>query len=76
MSKAVGSSVTPEQVFTFISDYIAEHGISPNLREISAHFNIGHATAISHLIRLEERGKIRRRLKVARGISIMPGVQI
>ena len=59
-----------QQVFDFISRYLAEHDCPPTLREISMHVGVkGTATAMQHLEALEKKGYINRRVG-SRGISL------
>ncbi len=50
----------------FLRAYVDEHGISPTLEEIAAHFGVNKVTVFGHVAEMERKGVIRRR---ARGIS-------
>lgn len=62
---------TLDTVFTFLAAFIAEHGYSPSLREISAHCYIGRSTVIHYLDRLEAQGRISREEGKARSIVLI-----
>ncbi|MEM1451731.1 MAG: transcriptional repressor LexA [Planctomycetota bacterium] len=53
-------------ILEFLRDYVAEHGISPTLEEIAAHFGVNKVTVFGHVAEMERKGVLRRR---ARGVS-------
>jgi repressor LexA len=60
-----------QEVLDFITNYQAEHGSSPTLREISACIGTaGTAAAMHHLGALEKKGYIQRREGSSRGIVL------
>ncbi len=48
------------QLLNFIREWQIEHGYTPSLREVSAHFQINVPTTAQHLRALENKGLIRR----------------
>ena len=62
---------TLETVYTFLESFIAEHGYSPSLREISARCYIGRSTVIHYLDRLEAQGRLSREEGKARSIVLI-----
>ena len=61
---------TTRIVFVYLRDTIAEHGIPPNIRQISDAAYIGRSTVYRHLDRLEAWGWIEREPGMARGIRL------
>ena len=60
-----------KEVLYFITNYQAEHGSSPTLREISSRIGTaGTAAAMHHLGALEKKGYIQRREGSSRGIVL------
>ncbi|MEM9380306.1 MAG: transcriptional repressor LexA [Planctomycetota bacterium] len=53
-------------ILEFLRDYVDEHGISPTLEEIAAHFGVNKVTVFGHVAEMERKGVLRRR---ARGVS-------
>lgn len=53
-------------ILEFLRGYVDEHGISPTLEEIAAHFGVNKVTVFGHVAEMERKGVIRRR---ARGVS-------
>jgi repressor LexA len=61
-----------QEALDFVRSYLAEHGIAPTLKEISAHLKTGGAqNARTILIHLEQRGYIRRLRYRPRAIEIV-----
>lgn len=47
-----------QRIYAFVVGFIEEKGYSPSVRDIAAHFNIGHSTVRKRLSRLREQGLI------------------
>lgn len=62
---------TLDTVYAFLETFIAEHGYSPSLREISAQCYIGRSTVIHYLDRLEAQGRLSREEGKARSIVLI-----
>ncbi|MFQ5738952.1 MAG: transcriptional repressor LexA [Acidobacteriota bacterium] len=59
-------------ILNFLQGYLREHGYSPSLEEIAAHFGIASLNGVfKHLRALEERGFIRRLSNQARSIQLL-----
>ncbi len=59
-----------KKILEFIVNFVKEHKISPTTREIAAHFNIAPKNVLKYLKILEEKGYIKRKKKVSRGIIL------
>ncbi len=60
------------KVFTFVQDYIAQHGKSPSLREIMTGVGYASMSVVSHhLDNMQRDGYIERNPKEARSIRIL-----
>lgn len=58
---AKGLTTRQEEILRFISDYQAEHGYPPSIREMGARFKIGSLRGVTvHLDALEKKGFIER----------------
>jgi repressor LexA len=70
-------ALTPHQkdVLEFISKQLEVSGYPPTLREIGAHFNIGSTNGVRCILSaLEQKGQIRRKAHLSRGIELVnPG---
>lgn len=67
------SDLTPrqQQVYTFLSRYIQQHGFAPSLREIAAHLGVsGNLGVLRHLDALEHKGYICRNSGNSRAIVV------
>jgi repressor LexA len=67
-----GMQLTQRQseILTFLQDHLEQHGSTPSLREIMAHFHFASPTTVSdHLRLLEKKGVIRREPGRARNIQ-------
>jgi repressor LexA len=66
-------TLTPAQLamLRFIAAFRADHGLSPKLDEIAAHFGITKITVHGHLVKLERKGAISRQKGRARSIEIL-----
>ena len=53
-------------ILEFLTNYVAEHGISPTLEEIAGHFGVNTVTIFGHVAELERKGVVKR---AARGVS-------
>jgi repressor LexA len=62
---------TTEQVYSFLCQYIEEHGYSPSIRDIALGCYIGRSTVIRHLDKLEGQGRISREPEQPRSIGII-----
>lgn len=61
-----------ERVYKFVVRYIDKNGMSPTLQEIADGVDLQSANATrAHLEALVEQGRINRRPKVARGITLV-----
>lgn len=59
-------------ILEFFSAYVEEHGISPTLEEVAAHFNVNKVTVFGHVAEMERKGVLRRRARgVSRGLEIV-----
>ncbi len=65
-------SLTPKQkgVLDFINRFTVKFGYSPSLQEIANHFKKSISTAQHFIEELEQKGYLRKKENVARGISI------
>jgi repressor LexA len=60
-----------QQIFDYITDYLDDNGYPPTVREISGKIGVnGTATAIKHLVALERKGYIQRRMGHSRSINL------
>ena len=55
-----------QDILEFLRAYLDDHGISPTLEEIAAHFGVNKVTVFGHIGEMERKGVIKRR---APGIS-------
>jgi len=61
-----------KQILEFFQAYHAEHGISPTLEEIAAHFGVNKVTIFGHVSELERKGALRRSAPgVSRGLQLV-----
>lgn len=61
-----------QEVLTFVTRHLREHGYPPTLREISRHIGTsGTISAQRHLEALERKGFVRRRAGSSRGIELV-----
>lgn len=66
-----GITARQHEVLTYVSDYIAEHGYPPTLREIASHFGWASSLAAGdHLRALEKKGFITRTPMISRGLAL------
>lgn len=59
-----------ETVYTFIQNFVHEHGYAPSLRKIGEACYIGRSTVVRHLDKLEAIGQIERETGKARSIRL------
>jgi SOS-response transcriptional repressor LexA len=71
MSQATGS-----RVLSFVRSYVADRGLAPSVREISAGVSLAPSTVHRLLDELETRGELVRLRGVARGLLIASDPQI
>ena len=62
-----------DSVYDFIRGFIAEHGFSPTLREISAACYMSTTTVVRYLDALCAAGRISRELQKPRSIALQDG---
>jgi repressor LexA len=62
-----------QQVLKFISDFTAEHGFAPTVREIAQAMKIAIKGAQDHLSALQRKGYIERKSKTPRTIQVTAG---
>lgn len=63
-----------QQILAAIKGYVRENGFPPTIREIGAAVGIATPNGVKqHLLSLERKGRIRRRVGAARGIQIIEG---
>ena len=70
-----GRDLTPRQlsIFQFIQDFLLHYGYSPTLREIGEAVGLSSTSSVSHqLLRLEEKGHLRRGSGRARTVVLLP----
>lgn len=61
-----------KEILDFIRAFVAEHGYSPTLDEIARSFHLASLNGVhKHLVALEERGFLRRRLNHARSLQVL-----
>jgi repressor LexA len=60
-----------DQVYIFVRDFIRQHGYPPTLREIAAGLYVGTTSVLRCLDILEARGRIFRKPRKSRGISLL-----
>lgn len=67
--------MTPRRaaILRFVSDYIAEHGMSPTLDEIAASQGVNKTTAFEHVRSLMRMGLVSARPNETRSIRIVAG---
>ncbi|MEM6674957.1 MAG: transcriptional repressor LexA [Planctomycetota bacterium] len=59
-------------ILEFLQGYLDEHGISPTLEEIAAHFGVNKVTVFGHVAEMERKGVLRRRARgVSRGLELV-----
>jgi repressor LexA len=61
-----------ESILKFITDYVAENGFPPSVREIAGHFGIYPATVQDHIVALERKGYLQKKRFQSRSLSV-PG---
>lgn len=72
MTSALPLTRRQRDILEFLRDYVEEHGISPTLEEIAAHFDVNKVTVFGHVAEMERKGVIRRRARgVSRGLEIV-----
>ena len=63
---------SPDRIFNFIKGYISSNGESPTMAEIGRQFDLKSSASVHEiLIKLENRGLIRRTPNISRGIEIV-----
>jgi SOS-response transcriptional repressor LexA len=62
------------EIWLYLHDYIAEHGMAPSYREIADHTFISVSTVQSRLDWLEMRAYIQRKEGIARSIVLLKSV--
>ena len=70
-----GITERQQQVLNFISDYTAENGYPPTVREISEHFGISIRAIQDHLIALQKKGYLSQAQKRSRSIKVLSDSQ-
>lgn len=61
-----------QDILQFLRSYVDEHGISPTLEEIAAHFGVNKVTVFGHVAEMERKGVLRRRAKgVSRSLELV-----
>lgn len=70
-----GITERQQQVLNFISDYTAENGYPPTVREISEHFGISIRAIQDHLIALQKKGYLSQAQKRSRSIKVLTDSQ-
>ena len=61
-----------QDILQFLRGYVEEHGISPTLEEIAAHFGVNKVTVFGHVAEMERKGVLRRRAKgVSRSLELV-----
>jgi DNA-binding MarR family transcriptional regulator len=60
-----------DEVYVFIRAYIRQHGSSPTLREIAAGCYMSPPSVVRYLDKLEAHGRIARRPRKSRGITVL-----
>lgn len=59
-------------ILEFLRGYVDDHGISPTLEEIAAHFGVNKVTVFGHVAEMERKGVLKRRARgVSRGLEIV-----
>lgn len=72
MTSALPLTRRQRDILDFLRDYVEEHGISPTLEEIAAHFDVNKVTVFGHVAEMERKGVIRRRARgISRGLEIV-----
>lgn len=62
-----------KEVLDYLRAYIGKHEVAPTLEEIGRHLRLGSlATVHKHLLRLEEKGLIRRLPHQSRALEVLP----
>jgi SOS-response transcriptional repressor LexA len=59
-------------IIVFVDKFSKEKGHAPSLREIGHSVQISHEFARRYLIKLENRGYVRRQPNCARALSVLP----
>lgn len=63
---------TRERIYNFLVGFITENGYAPSVKEICGGLNLrSTASVYSHLVKLEEEGKIEMKEKSPRAIKII-----
>lgn len=61
-----------QDILEFLRGYVDEHGISPTLEEIAAHFGVNKVTVFGHVAEMERKGVLKRRARgISRGLEIV-----